>query len=103
MEGSGITIAIRTYQPNDDDQLITLFDEFQQYLAALDPLKRMRRLPGYGERALRATLSEVAAKEGIFCIAAAADRIVGFAVGIITRSSGGELLTLVPSTRGRIT
>ncbi len=96
-------MTIRSYQPQDHSQIVTLFDEFQDYLVSLDPLQRLRRLPGYGEYYLQKTLDEVAANDGIFKVAADLDDIVGFATGIVMKLTQGDLFELVPSIRGRIT
>ncbi len=72
-------------------------------MVALDPLKRLRRLPGYGEHALHHTLAEVAQNDGVFLVAVDGDTVGGFAAGMITHPTARELLSLVPTVRGRIT
>lgn len=96
-------VDLRRYQPGDYAQVAGLFDEFQDYLVALDPLHRLRRLPGYGEYALQQTLAGVAAHDGVFFVAVDGDAVVGFAAGTITHPTASELLGLVPTVRGRIT
>ena len=56
---------IRTYRPEDREQAIRLFDAFQDYLIALDPLDRLCRLPGYGELYVARTVKETT-EEGTF-------------------------------------
>ncbi|MSP13600.1 MAG: GNAT family N-acetyltransferase [Chloroflexi bacterium] len=94
---------IRNYQSTDAIEIARLFDEFQDYFVTLDPLHRLRRLPGYGAYMLQQTLEDVARREGVFYVAVEQDVVAGFAVGLITRSSPGELLGLIPSSRGIIT
>jgi ribosomal protein S18 acetylase RimI-like enzyme len=97
-------MLLRDYSDEmDRTQIITLFDEFQDYIAALDPLHRVRRLPGYGAQALRETLAEIAAHEGKFCVAVENDAVIGFGVGIVIRPTPDEHLSLIESSRGRIT
>lgn len=97
------SIDLRRYQPGDAAQVAALFDEFQDYLVALDPLKRLRCLPGYGAHALHHTLADVAQNDGVFFVAVDNATVVGFAAGTITHPSASELLGLIPTVRGRIT
>lgn len=96
-------IDVRHYQRGDAAQVVALFDEFQDYLIALDPFKRLRRLPGYGEHALQQTLADVATHDGVFFVAVDGDMVVGFAAGTITHPTATDLLWLVPTVRGRVT
>jgi GNAT superfamily N-acetyltransferase len=97
-------MLLRDYSDEvDRAQIIDLFDKFQDYIAALDPLHRVRRLPGYGDQVLRETLAEIAAYEGTFCVAIENDNVIGFGVGIVIRPSPDEHLSLIESSRGRIT
>ena len=96
-------VMIRSYQPSDRPQIVDLFDEFQDYIASLDPFQRLRRLPGYGEYALQKTLDDMAAHDGIFYVATDRDLVIGFVAGTIKKSSQEELLEVVPSVRGRVT
>ena len=96
-------VMIQNYQPKDRAQIIALFDEFQDFIASLDPFRRLRRLPGYGDYALQKTLEEVAAHDGVFYVVTDQDVTIGFVAGTIKKPTQEELLELVPSTRGRIT
>jgi hypothetical protein len=92
-------VDLRHYRPGDVAQVAGLFDEFQDHLVNLDPLKRLRWLPGYGEHALKQTLDDVVVHSGIFFVAVDEDAVVGFAAGTITRPTASELLGLVPTVR----
>lgn len=96
-------MTIRSYQPHDQPQIVTLFEEFQDYLVSLDPLRGLRRLPGYGEYYLQKTLDDVAEHDGVFYVATDLDVVIGFVTGIVMKPTQGDLLGLVPSIRGRIT
>jgi ribosomal protein S18 acetylase RimI-like enzyme len=97
-------MLLRDYSDEmDRAQIIDLFDNFQDHIAALDPLHRVRRLPGYGDQALRENLAEIAAHEGTFCVAVENDAVIGFGMGIVIRPTPDEHLSLIESSRGRIT
>jgi len=97
------SLNLRRYQSDDAAQVAGLFDQFQDYLADLDPLNPLRRRLGYGEYALEHTLYDVAAHNGVFFVAVDNDTVIGFATGTITHPTASELLGLVPTVRGRIT
>ena len=94
---------IKEYQDIYKDQVAKHFDDFQEYLCTLDPLKRLRRLPGYGENALDKVLKDVHENDGVLYLALEKDTVIGFAVGILERQTEGSLLGVISSLPGRIT
>lgn len=94
-------ISLRDYQEEDLARMTTLFDDFQDYLVALDPVHRLRRLPGFGTQYLARTLKEVHEQQGVFSVALANDLIVGFVVGTVETLT--NRLDVIDSTVGRIT
>lgn len=93
--------TLREYQEEDRARITTLFDDFQDYLVALDSLHRLRRLPGCGAQFLDDTLREIHEQEGVFCVALVDDTIVGFVVGTIQEMK--NRLDVIDSTVGRVT
>lgn len=96
-------ITIREYQPTDQPTLIKLYEDFQDYLVAMDPIKRIRRLPSYGKHTLQTTLLDVQNKNGVFYIALDRDQIIGFIVAVVLKQEEAELYECIPSTIGRVT
>lgn len=97
-------IKIQRYDAQHRDQMVGLFEDFQDYLAGLDPLRRLRRLPGYGEHALSATLDAMTAYEGAFYVARDGERVIGFVAGIIQRLTEADRLGVIPTAHpGRVT
>jgi len=94
-------VTIRGYREEDRERLAELFDDFQDYLVALDPLRRLRRVPGYGEEALARTLDEVREKRGLFAVALDGETIVGFVVGILQEQKNRR--DVIDSMGGRVT
>jgi hypothetical protein len=78
-----MNIKIIAYENQYRAQIIKLFEDFQDYLVELDPLKRLRRLPGYGEQITEKTLKEMDEQHGAFYLAVDAEKVVGFIVGIV--------------------
>lgn len=96
-------MQIREFEEKDFGRVAKLMEDFQDYLIALEPQKRMRRLPTYGESSLRKILEKIQEKEGSFYIAEENNQIVGFICGIIQKPSTENILSHFPSTSGWIT
>jgi len=94
-------VTIREYQEEDRERLAELFDDFQDYLVSLDPLQRLRHLPGYGEEVLAKTLDEVQEKQGVFSVALDGNTVVAFVVGILQKRKNRR--DVIDSLGGRIT
>jgi len=96
-----MTISLREFQEEDRVRITTLFDDFQDYLVTLDPLHRLRRLPGCGAQFLDKTLKEVLEQRGVIYVALDADEIVGFVAGILQERK--NRLDVIDSLGGRVT
>lgn len=97
-----MSIIIRDYQDSDRPALEKLFDDFQDYLAALDPLDRLRRLPGYGEKYTEKILDGVKKNQGHIFVAEDEGKVVGFITGIIKKQDDEGLLDTIPTLAGEI-
>jgi ribosomal protein S18 acetylase RimI-like enzyme len=95
-------VAIRKYRGSDRASFVRLMEELQDYLVAIDDLKRMRRMPEFGESYTKRTLEKVAKNNGIIYVAEREGRIIGFVVGIMPEQTKEELLELIPSKRGNV-
>jgi ribosomal protein S18 acetylase RimI-like enzyme len=93
-------VAIREYFGSDRASFVRLMEELQDYLVSIDDLKRMRRMPEYGESYTERTLQNVAKNNGIIYVAETKGRIVGLVVGTIPEQTKEELLELIPYKRG---
>ncbi len=96
-----MVIALRQYEKTDRARLIELFDDFQDYLVALDPLHRLRHLPGCGAQFLDEMLEEVYEQRGVIYVALNTDGIVGFVAGILQERK--NRLDVIDSLGGRVT
>lgn len=95
-------IVLEDYQEKYRDQLVRHFENFQDYLIDLDPIKRLRRQPGYGENVLKGNLEDVKEKEGAFILAIADGKVIGFVVGVILKHTESELFGANPEIMGRV-
>ena len=95
-------MLIRPYQKSDFPVLVRMMEEFQDYLITLDPLKRLRRMPNYGNVYTRNSLKTVQKGKGVYILAEESCAILGFIAGIVEEQSKSDLLETVPSKVGRI-
>jgi ribosomal protein S18 acetylase RimI-like enzyme len=97
---ANVEISIRRYQEIDRKDFIRLMEELQDYLVSIDDLKRLRRMPEYGESYTERTFQNVAKNNGVIYLAESEGRVVGLVVGIIHEQTREELLELIPYKRG---
>ena len=77
-----MNLIYREYTENDVGQVISLMDQFQDYLVQLDPEKRLRLLSGYGEKKVAEMLEKIEKEHGAIFVAEENEQIVGFIAGI---------------------
>ncbi len=101
--GATTKVIIRKYRKNDRNKLIHLLEEFQDYMVAVDSLKRLTRRAGYGNYYLKHLLEVISKNKGIFYLAEVQGEIVGLAVGLVLKPGKEEIFTMQkPSRRGFI-
>ena len=66
----------------DKKVLITFMEELQDYLIKVDPLQRLHRLAGYGEKYVDNLLQKVKEHGGIIYIATSEQGPVGMVAGV---------------------
>ena len=98
--GAIMIVNIREYRSSDRTVFVDLMEESQDYLVSIDDLKRLRRMPQYGESYTERTLQDVAKNNGVIYLAESEGRVVGLVVGIIHEQTKEELLELIPYKRG---
>lgn len=96
-------LVVRQFEDRDRLAVINLFNDFIDYMASIDPLKRTVRKADYGEKYIEKTLKEINEKNGLFVVAEIENVIVGLGVATIGRLSEEDLLETLPQTPGRIT
>lgn len=95
-------IVIKEYQPSDKPELIKLMETLQDFIAAIDPLHRLRRFPEYGQLYTEAVLKKINDHSGVIYLAKQTREILGCIVGIIEEQSKEERAGTIQSRSGRI-
>ena len=96
-------MQIDDYQQHDRQDVVWLFERFQDFLVDVDPLGRLQRPPGYGDAALQRTLKQVAEYNGVFYVAHDQGSVIGFIVAIVLPPIEVDDVGVIPARRGRIT
>jgi ribosomal protein S18 acetylase RimI-like enzyme len=78
-----IGMKIRKYKSGDKEAIISLFEEFGDYYAKIDPLGLCKKKSGYGEAWLKDDLKEVSKNKGVFYVAVRGGKVVGCVTAII--------------------
>jgi ribosomal protein S18 acetylase RimI-like enzyme len=95
-------VKIREYQESDRTAFVKLMEQLMDYIASIDDLKRIRRMPEFGESYAKRTLQKVAENNGIIYVAELDSEPVGFAVGTILEQTKEDQLEHVPSKFGEV-
>jgi len=98
----GMDVNIRKYRSSDRPAVIECMERFGDYFVPLDPMRRTRRMPGYGEWSTDKMLEEVEKNQGVVFVVEDKDGIVGFIAGVMPEQSRESLLECVPSRVGRV-
>lgn len=96
-------MVVREYVSADRVAVVALTEELQDYLKGIDPLKRLVRVPEYGEWYTARMLQEVAQQSGRIYVAAEGQTLVGYITGVIDTESPDMGKGYVPTKAGRIT
>jgi len=95
-------IKISEYKSEDKTNFACLIDELQDYLVELDPLKRLRRLDGYGLNYVNKLLAKFKNNKGMILVARDGDKVAGIITGIIEVQEEDDLLEWIPTVTGRV-
>ena len=95
-------MEIRKYQESDRTALVKLLEELMDYIASIDDLKRIRRMPMFGESYTRRTLQKVAENNGIIYVAELEGELVGAVIGTMPEQTEEDRLEHVPSKFGEV-
>lgn len=87
---------------NNKQVLVKFIEELQDFLIQIDPLKRLRRLPEYGEIYIDNLLKKVKQHQGIIYIAEYENIPVGMIAGIIEDFTKNDEIECIPSKPARI-
>lgn len=97
-----MSIQIRPYKSTDSEQVEILFNNFQDYLVALDPLHRLTRSKDYEKKYLPNLLRRLKKESGKLFVAVMDKEIIGLVACIIEPLSANDRMGLVPTKSGRV-
>lgn len=95
-------ITIRNYIESDRPIIQKFIEESQDYVVGLDPMKRLRREPEYGESYTNDFLDFVNKNKGVIFMAMDGDKPIGMAGGAYKEQSKENLLELIPTKVGTL-
>jgi hypothetical protein len=85
-------IATRKYESSDVTCIPKFVEGSQDYLASIDNMKRMRRMPDYGESYAGRLLEKMGKSDGMAYVATThKNQIIGFIAGLIERQPADDL------------
>jgi ribosomal protein S18 acetylase RimI-like enzyme len=94
---------IREYQESDREILQTLIEKLMDYVVSVDPIKRIRRMPGYGPHYLKKTLKKYHHNQGKIYLVEYEENIIGYIFGFVAdKQSKVNLLEVIPTQLGII-
>jgi ribosomal protein S18 acetylase RimI-like enzyme len=93
-------VGIRRFEKDDRGQVEALMDAFGDEIAAMDPLGRCTREPGYGAEFVRQMLEDASGPDGIVLVAEEKGHIVGFASGRIETRLERDRLAVIDFRNG---
>ena len=95
-------IQIREYQEGDRPFITKCLEDLHDYITDIDPDKRLRRQPEFGQVFTDELLLFVKKGNGKIYIAVDGDVLIGFSGGAIDKKSKKDLLEVKPSKVGVI-
>lgn len=95
-------ISIKQFESKDKETLFSLIEELQDYLVQIDPLKRLRRLSGYGEKYANKLFAKIKKGNGIIFIAYVENIPLGFIAGVVEKQDDVDLMECIPTKSGRV-
>jgi ribosomal protein S18 acetylase RimI-like enzyme len=95
-----VNTIIRAYQSSDRTVFVRLMEQLMDYVSSIDDLKRIRRMPEFGESFTQRMLQKVAENNGIIYVAEVDGQVVGAVVGTMPEQTREDQLEHVPSKFG---
>lgn len=97
-----MNISFKAYKKEDFEDLKRCMEKLQDFLARIDPLKRLRRAPNYGKKYTKKLVNKISKQNGLIILAHDKEKIVGCIAGFIEKQSKGDFLECVPTKPGRV-
>ena len=95
-------ISFREYTDNDKKLLTELVMKLMDFVILTDPIKRIRRMPGYDEVGIKRLLNKINKNKGKIFFVQNNKKVIGVAVCFIVKQSKENLLEVVPTKLGQL-
>lgn len=95
-------IKIRPYRKQDATALKHGLESILDHFSAIDPAKKYKRRPGYGDYVTKDFLKEIKAQQGKIFVAVDGKQVVGFIGGAIYKTRDWYRLQNIPTKTGWI-
>lgn len=95
-------INFMVYKKENFEDLKRCMEKLQDFLARIDPLKRLRRLPNYGYEYTNKLVNKILKQDGLIILAYDKEKIIGCIAGVIEKQNKEDLLECVPTKPGRV-
>lgn len=95
-------LIIQKFQDPDSQAVGQLFEDFIDYIIAIDPMKIVWKQSDYGQNYLKKIIKDVNDKRGIFLVAKINKQTVGLGVAVIEKLSPEDLMEVPEHTPGRV-
>lgn len=99
---SSTSISIRPFEKMDTAAVVRCLEGLCDYLTPLDPLKRIRRLPGWGRTYIHSLINILRRNDGTMFVAENDGKIVGIIAGSILKMSKLDSMSFCSKKSGRI-
>ncbi|MCA9385441.1 GNAT family N-acetyltransferase [Candidatus Dojkabacteria bacterium] len=95
--------TLREYNDTDKESLKQMIEKLHDYVLSVDPIKRLRKMPGYVDHALEKLLKTYEENNGKIYLAVDEEKIIGFAFGFVGDTQSEEnKLQVIPTQLGII-
>lgn len=95
-------MTFRDYKDEDRDILLDLTNKLEECVKPLDPLRRVKNLPGFSKLSLQETLDNVKKYQGKITFAEDNGNVIGVIIGVIWEQSEKNKLEIGPHVVGEV-
>ncbi len=97
-----MNITFREYNEKDNDLLLELSNKLEEHIKIVDPLHRIKNLPGFAEASLQETLEKVEKNQGKIWFVENDGKVIGYIVGVIWEQSEKNKLEIGKHKEGEV-
>lgn len=95
-------ITIRPYDHVDKTAVIRCLESLSDYLAPLDPINKIRRLPPWGKKYTSWLLNAIEKQNGAIFVAQDDDQIIGMIAVVVVKMTKLDQLSFAATKMGRV-